>query len=119
VLEKPTNDNSIIKKEYHSYSPYLRSYENKDEIRIATQNQDLYVLPSKSFLHIQGHITKLDDSLVTTIALMNNYIAYLFNEIRYDLNGIEIDRTRHLGVTSDLKNKEVRVPRLSDTRYSA
>jgi len=31
-------------------------------------------------------------------------MAYLFSEIRYELNGIEIDRTRHLGVTSDLKN---------------
>jgi len=31
-------------------------------------------------------------------------MAYLFNEIRYELNGIEIDRTRHLGVASDLKN---------------
>jgi len=31
-------------------------------------------------------------------------MAYLFNEIRYELNGIEIDRTRHLGVASDLRN---------------
>jgi len=104
VFEKPTIDNSIIKKDYHSYSPYLRSYENNDEIRIAIQYHDLYVLPSESFLHIQGHFMKLDDSLVNKIALMNNCMAYLFNEIRYELNGIEIDRTRHLSVTSDLKN---------------
>jgi len=52
VLEKPTIDNSIIKKDYHSYSPYFRSYEHNDEIPIAIQNQDLYVLPSESFLHI-------------------------------------------------------------------
>jgi len=31
-------------------------------------------------------------------------MAYLFNEIRYELNGVEIDRTRYSGVTSDLKN---------------
>jgi len=55
VLEKPTIDNSIIKKDYHSYLPYLRSYENND----------LYVLPSESFLHIQGHITKFDDKIET------------------------------------------------------
>jgi len=87
VLEKPTTDNSIIRKDYQSYSPYLRSYENNDE----KKNQDLYVLPSESFLHIQGHITKLDDSLVTTIAVLNDCMAYLFYEIRYKLNGIEIE----------------------------
>jgi len=104
VLEKPTIDSSIINKDYQSYSPYLRSYEKNDKIWIAIQNQDLYVLPSESFLHIQGYTTKLDYSLVSTIALWNNCMAYLFNEIRYELNGVEIDRTRYLGVTSDLKN---------------
>jgi len=64
----------------------LRSYENNDEIRIAIQNQDLYVFPSESFLHIQGHITKLDDKIKTTIALLNNCMAYIFSEIRYELN---------------------------------
>jgi len=98
------NTVNFVPRPQKRYSPYLRSYENNDEIRIAIQNQDLYVLLSESFLHIQGHITKHDDSLVTTIALLNNCMAYLFNEIRYELNGIEIDRTRHLGVASDLKN---------------
>jgi len=82
----------------------MRSYKNNDEIQIAIHNQDLYVLPSESFLHIQGRITKVDDKIETTMALLNSCIAYLFSEIRYELNGIEIDRTRHLGVTSDLKN---------------
>jgi len=31
-------------------------------------------------------------------------MAYVFNEIQYELNGIEIDRTRHLGVARNLKN---------------
>jgi len=62
------------------------------------------VLPSESFLYIQGHITKVDDKIETTTALLNNCMAYLFSEIRYEWNGIEIDRTRHLCVTSYLKN---------------
>jgi len=95
---------NVIKKDFHSYLPYLRSNDNNDKIRIAIQNKDFYVLPSESFLHIQGRITKVDDKIETTIALLNNCMAYLFSEIRYELNGFEIDRTRHLGVTSDLKN---------------
>ena len=39
VLEQPQIDTTIIKKEYHSYTPYLQSVENNDEIRIAIQNQ--------------------------------------------------------------------------------
>lgn len=104
ILEKPQFDNSIIKKEYHSYNSYLQSFKNNDEIRISIQNQDLYVLPSESMLYIDGYITKEDSTISTNIQLLNNCMAHLFEEIRYELNGIEIDRTRHLGIASDIKN---------------
>lgn len=45
VSQRPVIDNTIIRKEFHSYLSYLPSYENNDEIRISIQNQDLYVLP--------------------------------------------------------------------------
>jgi len=41
--KKPFSDDSISKKEYHSYSPYQQSFKPNDEIRITIQNQDLYV----------------------------------------------------------------------------
>ena len=31
-------------------------------------------------------------------------MAYVFEETRYELNGIEIDRTRHFGITTSIKN---------------
>ena len=32
-------------------------------------------------------------------------MIYLFDEYEsYEINGIEIDRTRHLGITTDIKN---------------
>uniref|UniRef100_A0A1B0GD75 Double jelly roll-like domain-containing protein n=1 Tax=Glossina morsitans morsitans TaxID=37546 RepID=A0A1B0GD75_GLOMM len=34
ILQKPQFDNSIIKKEYHSYTSYLQSFKNNDEIQI-------------------------------------------------------------------------------------
>lgn len=105
VLQRPVIDNTIIRKEFHSYLSYLPSYENNDEIRISIQNQDLYVLPSESFLYIEGIITKNDNTLIDDlITLHSNCMAYLFSEIRYELNGIEIDRTRYVGKTTDLKN---------------
>ena len=42
-------DNRISKIEYHSYNLFLASYDNSDEIRIAIQNQDLYLLTNESF----------------------------------------------------------------------
>ncbi|KAI8123530.1 hypothetical protein CVS40_6006 [Lucilia cuprina] len=108
VLEKPLSDENIIKKDYHTYTPYLQSYNNNDEIRISIQNQDLYVLPGESYLYVEGFVkdeanTKLVAS-TSNFKLKNNFVACLFDEIRYELNGIEIDHTRHLGVSSTIKN---------------
>uniref|UniRef100_A0A1B0GEK0 Double jelly roll-like domain-containing protein n=1 Tax=Glossina morsitans morsitans TaxID=37546 RepID=A0A1B0GEK0_GLOMM len=104
ILQKPQFDNSIIKKEYHSYTSYLQSFKNNDEIRISIQNQDLYILPSESFLYIEGTASKEDGTVSNSIKLLNNCMAHLFDKIRYELNGIEIDRTRHLGITTEIKN---------------
>lgn len=105
VIEKPYSDENIIKKDYHSYVPYIQSFKNNDEIRITLQNQDLYVLPSESYLYIEGNIhnSKGEEASQNT-RLRNNCVAYLFDEIRYEINGVEIDRTRYLGISSTIKN---------------
>jgi len=36
--------------------------------------------------------------------LGNNCMAFMFDEIRYELNGVEIDRNRNIGITSTIKN---------------
>lgn len=97
-------DNSITKIDYHTYSPFLTSFKNSDEIRISVQHQDLYVLPAESFIYIEGALTKTDGTVSATAKLINNSIAFLFEEIRYEINGIEIDRTRNLGIATTLKN---------------
>ena len=104
VLHRPSMDDSIIKKEYHSYTSYLQSFKNNDEIRIPIQNQALYVLLSESLLYIEGFISNQDTTASTTIKLANNCMAHLFDEIRYELNGVEIDRTKYLGIATDMKN---------------
>jgi len=38
------------------------------------------------------------------VTLGNNCIAFIFDEIRYELNGVEIDRNKNVSITSTLKN---------------
>lgn len=104
IMEKPISDENIIKKDYHSYVPYIQSYKSNDEIRITLQNQDLYVLPSESYLYVEGNIKNAKGEKSANARLRNNCIAFLFDEIRYEINGVEIDRTRYLGTSSTIKN---------------
>ena len=91
--------------EIHAHQPYASStFGNSEEIRIAVQNQDLYVLPSRSSLHITGRLTKADGtSVAANTKLVNNAICFLFEELRYEFNGVEIDRCKHVGLTSVMK----------------
>ncbi|KAL6255575.1 hypothetical protein P5V15_012822 [Pogonomyrmex californicus] len=36
--------------------------------------------------------------------LGNNFVALIFDEIRYELDGVEIDHYRNVGITSTLKH---------------
>ncbi|EFN77912.1 hypothetical protein EAI_15782, partial [Harpegnathos saltator] len=73
-----------------------------DEIRI--QQQDLYILPCESYLYVEGKVTKQVAVDGATVTLGYNCIAFIFDEIRYELNGVEIDHNRNVGITSTLKN---------------
>ncbi|XP_070525977.1 uncharacterized protein [Cardiocondyla obscurior] len=105
IDDKPIFENSIVKIETYTYNPYANTtFGYSDEIRIPIQQQDLYTLPCDSFLHIEGKIKikKSDDKL--TAALGNNCVAFMFDKIRYELNGVEIDSNRNVEITSTLKN---------------
>lgn len=98
-------DNSIAHYEIHAHQPYgSLSFNNSDEIRINVQNQDLFLLPCKSSLHISGKLTKDGNAAVESTRLINNGICHLFEEIRYEINGVEIDKIKNVGITSCLKN---------------
>lgn len=99
-------DESIVDFEWHSHNPYnSNSFHNGDEIRIPIHQTDVYTLPSKSFLLIEGKVVKTtDNSDDTTTDIVNNAAAFLFEEIRYELCGMEIDRVKNVGITSTIKN---------------
>ncbi|KYN16312.1 hypothetical protein ALC57_11430, partial [Trachymyrmex cornetzi] len=105
ITGEPIFDDRIVKIETHTYNPFANTtFGYSDEIRIPIQQQDLYTLPCESFLYVEGRLTvkKKNDQSPTT--LVNNCVAFMFDEIRYELNGVEIDRSRNVGITSTLKN---------------
>ncbi|XP_043465746.1 uncharacterized protein LOC122500738 [Leptopilina heterotoma] len=105
-------DESIAHYEIHAHKPYASSsFNNSDEIRIAVQHQDLCILPSKSSLHIFGRLAKNDENTLTeNVHLSNNAVCFLFDEIRYELNGIEIDRCKNVGHTTIMKKYVSQTP---------
>lgn len=104
VNEGIVQDNSIISYQYHSHQPYSSTtLEHNDEIRIPIQTQDLYTLPSQSYLYIEGKLLKEDSTFSNNVKFTNNGILYLFDEIRYELGGVVIDRVRNPGITTTMK----------------
>lgn len=109
ILDPIIHDNSIESYEVHSYKPYINSFNKNDEIRIPINQQDLYVLPSASTLYIEGSITvsrRVGDKneKVSIIELVNNAVLFLFQDIRYELNGVEIDKIKNAGITTTMKS---------------
>ena len=95
VADEPVFDERIVKYEMHTYNPYANTTLGySDEIRIPIQQQDLYTLPFESFLYIEGKlVTSPTANGGENVCVMgNNCAAFLFDEMRYELDGVEIDR---------------------------
>ena len=105
VNENLLVDNSIVSSEFHTYQPFISSkFDYNDEIRIPIQELDSYTLPSESILYIEGVlVNETDQKYTKRLRFINNGIAFLFREIRYELNGVTIDSVRNVGLTSTLK----------------
>lgn len=107
IANNPLFDNSIEGIEFHSYKPYITTFNRNDEIRIPINQQDLYVLPSASTLYLEGVVNVLKKDLkekVPSIHFTNNPLLYLFQDIRYELNGVEIDKIKNAGITTTIKS---------------
>ncbi|KAK9738987.1 hypothetical protein QE152_g9382 [Popillia japonica] len=93
---------AITKKQLHTYYPRVSNFKTSDEIRISIQHQDVYTLPSESFIYIEGKF-KRDAAGTGTCELTNNAYAFLFDQIRYEINGVQVDRCTKPGITSSIK----------------
>ena len=97
-------DESVSHYEIHAHQPYnLPQFNNNDEIRIAIQHQDLNLLPFRISLHIYGKLTQTNGGADVNTRLVNIAVCHLFEEIRYELNGIKIDRCKYVGLTTMMK----------------
>lgn len=94
-------DEVITKVEPHAYYPRSNNFGLNDEIRINIQNQDIYTLPSESYIYLEGELST-DDGTGDCV-LTNNAYTFLFDQIRYELNSVEVDRCNKPGITSTLK----------------
>lgn len=107
VKNVPIEDDSITNMQYHTYNPYTTSFSHNDEIRIAIQQQDLYIYPAESFIYLECQVTNrpviADAEAIRTPKFVNNCASFLFDEIRYELNGFEIDKCKNPGITTTLK----------------
>lgn len=93
------DEDNIVRYEYHTHAPYASSTLNtNDEIRIPINQQDVYCLPSQSYLYIECQLTGENDQADNKISLVNNGLAFLFDEIRYELCGTEIERVKNMGI---------------------
>ncbi|XP_077256459.1 uncharacterized protein LOC143894196 [Temnothorax americanus] len=102
---EPIFDDRIVKIETHTYNPYANTtFGHSDEIRIPKQQQDLYTLPCERFLYMEGVLSDGVPEKDSDTTMDNNCVAFMFDEIRYELNGVEIDRNRNVGITSSIKN---------------
>ena len=104
INQGPMFDETLWEKEYHTHNPYASSkLDQNDEIRIPIQQQDAYTLPCESYLYIEGVVTKSAGGVGSVVPFINNPMAFLFEEIRYEISGITVDSTKRLGIASTLK----------------
>lgn len=104
ITDSVAEENIITNQQFHTYSPYSQSFENNDEVRITIQS-DLIVLPSQSYLYIDFSAAKNDGAPFgeDEAIFAYNFTAHMFSEMRYELNGIEVDRNKSPGITTTMK----------------
>ena len=81
-------------------------FENNDEIRIGIQLNELNLLIAESSIRVRGYVRKDNENTlvpVLTHRINNNGILHMFEQIRYELNGVEIERCKKVGVSSLMK----------------
>ena len=95
-------DNSIISQQPFPFNPITGTqYNNAGIIQINIENQAEYLLPSQSWLQIDGRLFKENDQPYVlandNVAMINNAPMYCFSNIKYHLGGNEIESINEPG----------------------
>ena len=101
LTEAIQEDTSIISQQLFPFNPITGTqYNNAGIVQINIENQADYLLPSQSWLQIDGRLLKDAGGAYVAndnIALVNNAPLYLFSNIKYHLGGNEIESVNHPG----------------------
>ncbi|MDW0252271.1 MAG: hypothetical protein QOA17_10775 [Nitrososphaeraceae archaeon] len=96
ILDPIEFDKSIDSFQYSEYPPQSQSNINNPGgiIQIDVNASDTYLLPSKSFIHIKGQLVRADNTPFdanTEIALVNNAMMFLFENISYQIGATVVE----------------------------
>lgn len=109
-------DERIVSYQEHTVTAKTgTNFDRMSEIRYIIHNQDVYTLPSRSYLYMEGTIAATVGGPPLRTRISNNGLIFLFEEIRFELNSVEIDRTRNPGIATTLKNYVSLDPEESDS----
>ena len=109
INEPYVYDESIQSLQYFEFTPQTFAHCNTvgHPIKIYINAQDVYALPSQSYINIKGQLRRNDNNdayaAADEVALLNNAMMYLFTEIKYDLDSKKIEKLSSPGqITSML-----------------
>ena len=107
ITDPIPSDESIDKYEYFECEPVVGTNLNNSggAISLFIETQDIFTHASKSFLIIEGRLTKGDGTKYGNnylVSLTNNAIMYLIKDIRYEVSGHEIEKITNLGQTTTM-----------------
>jgi len=97
INEPRLSDESISSMQLYEYTPQTQANNNTpgQHISIIINDQDIYTLPSASYISIKGQIRRAGNNTAYVagdeITLINNSIMYLFTGIKYELGATTIE----------------------------
>lgn len=92
------DDYSVTKEVYTYYYPLdAGKFGHSDSIKFRISDQEANVVLSKSYLYIKGKICTADGTKLKATKLTNNAFMYLFDDVRYTMNGTETVYDKDLG----------------------
>src|SRR5277367_1323506 len=101
-------DESISAMNFYEYTPQTQANNNTPghQISITINNQDIYTLPSESYISIKGQIRQANNNTAyaadNEIALINNAMMHLFTGIKYELGATTIETICWPGQTTSM-----------------
>lgn len=100
----PLRDQSIDEIEF--YEHWSIDANARNNIELTVNNTDQYTLPSEAYIEVAGRVTKADGTAYAAtdqVALVNNGIAALFKDMRYEINGQVIEQlNQNAAITSTI-----------------